>query len=452
MKEVKPIIKTESLFRVNRMVLFVGGALYGILYMVQGKFPTGIAILLSVAILVPITEILLRKGKSEVCVNLITFAQLLLILLFGVVGGALVGSFALIASALAFNGLYYKPRLLIIQWVITNVVLVGCIPFGETFYGTSDINNIIRGLLGVNFCILFVYFLVKWGRTAISDSTEKAKESANLVKKIEDEMAENQRNATRQATIFNDVQKRTENLQNTTSRMTDIANTINEGTSYQSAAIQKLAERSVEMGDDLKQVQEKTGVSRNTAVQSADKLKENHDHMKALLAAISETENASEQIISIIKSIEDVAFQTNLLALNASVEAARAGEAGKGFAVVAEEVRSLAVRSSEAATNSTGLVESSVKGVQKGVEIAKIMAGNMNEVISYSTSAAEIAEEINEIMAVQVEHVEKILQEVSNIEDAIVTTAGTVVESSDIASEIDSEISKINQSIGGLAN
>jgi methyl-accepting chemotaxis protein len=96
-----------------------------------------------------------------------------------------------------------------------------------------------------------------------------------------------------------------------------------------------------------------------------------NDVITQTIAAIGLIQTSSDEISKVLKLIDDIAFQTNLLALNAGVEAARAGDAGRGFAVVASEVRALAQRSSDAAREISGYVETSAGNVRSGVNLVQ---------------------------------------------------------------------------------
>lgn len=122
-----------------------------------------------------------------------------------------------------------------------------------------------------------------------------------------------------------------------------------------------------------------------------------------LLASIRIVEDASSQSSKIVKSIDSIAFQTNLLALNASVEAARAGDAGAGFAVVASEVRTLAMRTHQAAKQTADLLHQIVERVAEGSNLAALLEKTFLTAANDASMSGQVATEISRRLIEQTE-------------------------------------------------
>ncbi len=143
--------------------------------------------------------------------------------------------------------------------------------------------------------------------------------------------------------------------------------------------------------------------------------------MDAMLTAMDDINQASDNIGNIIKVIETIAFQTNLLALNATIEAARAGSAGKGFAVVAEEVRHLATRSSKAVQDTSALIDESRDKVSVGTKTAHRTASVLNNIVEDITKVTNTINEIymaTEKQAASISHINDATLEISAITQA----------------------------------
>ena len=158
-----------------------------------------------------------------------------------------------------------------------------------------------------------------------------------------------------------------------------------------------------------------------------------------MMAAMEEITDKSNEIGNIIKTIEDIAFQTNILALNAAVEASRAGIAGKGFAVVADEVRNLASKSSAASKDTAELIESSIKAVARGTQIANSTAQSLAKVVDQVRMASSNVEQIADAAEEQASAIEQVTVGINQISSVVQTNSATAEESAATSEELSSQ-------------
>tara|TARA_R110000850_G_scaffold228979_1_gene353877 strand:+ start:1597 stop:2304 length:708 start_codon:yes stop_codon:yes gene_type:complete len=162
-----------------------------------------------------------------------------------------------------------------------------------------------------------------------------------------------------------------------------------------------------------------------------------------MLLMMRDLEDKAAEMSEIVSIIDSIAFQTNLLALNASVEAARAGEQGRGFAVVANEVRQLASRSSQSASQIRSMLEMSrskttecsAQATKSGITIREL-AENVGKVSS-------LMEEITQASEEQSRGIDQVNIAISQIDSVTQQNAALVEESSSAAASLEEQAKQL---------
>ena len=186
--------------------------------------------------------------------------------------------------------------------------------------------------------------------------------------------------------------------------------------------IKQTSEKAIEMSDIAKDVK-KSAEDGNIL---ADKT----------LIAMDSINNSTNDITEAIGVIDQIAFQTNILSLNAAVEAATAGETGKGFAVVAQEVRNLASRSAEAASEIKALVVEAKEKANEGKNISTLMTNSFNNLNEKVTINVNLIEDVTKASTEQMNGMQQINNSISELDLTTQNNAKLASEVKEIATDM----------------
>jgi len=231
-------------------------------------------------------------------------------------------------------------------------------------------------------------------------------------------------------------------------QVSDASQSLAQGSTQQASAIQQVTASITEIAERTKRNAEEANQANASVHSMKEEAMVSDSHMKEMIGAMTEINEASENISKIIKVIDDIAFQTNILALNAAVEAARAGVHGKGFAVVAEEVRNLAGKSASAASETADMIEDSIKKVEQGSKLAEQTAASLTQIIGEVDNIVALINNIAVASNDQATAVSQIDQAIIQVSQVVQTNSATSEQCAAASEELSNQAMSLRTMIG----
>ena len=210
-------------------------------------------------------------------------------------------------------------------------------------------------------------------------------------------------------------------------------------------AVTQMASATAEIASHAEQTAQSAQDSAKNTENGRTVVLENKNSIHRLAEELDEASNVvgelnrhSQEISTVLATIQGIAEQTNLLALNAAIEAARAGEQGRGFAVVADEVRVLSQRTHD----STEEIKATIDTLQATTSNAVKLMENSSKLATHSVEDADKASVA----------LEEINNSVKNISDMATQIATAAEQQTHVTNEITQNVTLIKEVSDQLVN
>jgi len=209
---------------------------------------------------------------------------------------------------------------------------------------------------------------------------------------------------------------------------------LSKRTEAQARSLKDTAASMVQLTGTARQNADSARQANQLAISASEVAVQGGAMVSQVVATMDGINASSARIGDIVGVIDGIAFQTNLLALNAAVEASRAGEQGRGFAVVAAEVRNLAKRSVEAASEIKSLINASVEQVGSGTRLVHKAGLTMEDIVQSVKRVTDIMGEISSASLEQIAGIEQVNEAIGHM-DGVTAQNALLVEQAAAATQ-----------------
>jgi len=341
-------------------------------------------------------------------------------------------------------------------------------------------------LKGIIFmCIGLVYIFVSH-RAHTVESTEST-EVADVEKELkrlngEAQVASSQVSAVSEqlCITLDEYSEFTTHLFDQTKAMTKINNDVSSNIKTTVDRVKRVTEMLSEVTGTTQEMEQKSAISSDIIFKSLDEILEIvktvndiQESSMGTITYVNRLHEATEKIIYILETVENISGQTQLLALNATIESARAGEAGRGFGVVAEEIRKLSTDTNSAAKDISKLIDTiqnEVKSVTKqvnenserverGVTISSQIEHNLKNISVSFEDVSELISKVGAMTKSEVEQtqqirtsIEKVDQMMEHANDSVEDVYTLVSKQKDTMVEMDEMSTRLNEASQNLSH
>lgn len=236
-------------------------------------------------------------------------------------------------------------------------------------------------------------------------------------------------------------------VSNATKEMSNGNNDLAVRTESQADGLQKTATSMGQITSSVQQNADNARRAAKVAIDARETAENGRKEVNQVILSMKDIAESSRQIAEIVNVVDEIAFQTNLLALNAAVEAARAGEQGSGFAVVAMEVRNLAQRSAESASQIKGHISESLSKVDAGRAVADRSGEALQELMGSVEQVSTLINNISSATSEQSIGIVEVNEAINEIETITQRNASLVQEAAVSTQELRRQAEELSASL-----